>query len=146
MEKSKKIVAAAFIVVALGAGGAWFLTQSKDELEQPQSQSTVQTNQVVQDQEVTDKDTLTFSEDKKTVSYVGQTGKTALEILKEKTEVSVEQSSFGEFVTGINGLVADSTKEYWAFYVDGQYGSEGAGTYQTKDGEAIEWKLEAITL
>ncbi|MDO8265521.1 MAG: DUF4430 domain-containing protein, partial [Candidatus Saccharibacteria bacterium] len=74
----------------------------------------------------------------------GQTGKTALEILQQGTEVTTESSDFGDFVTGINGNIADSSKNYWSFYVNGAYASEGAGTYKTTDGEKIEWRLEDL--
>lgn len=78
------------------------------------------------------------------ISYKGETGKTALQILKEKYTVLTNESSLGEFVTSINGEAADENTQYWAFYVNGQYASEGAGTYQTKESDVIEWKLEAI--
>ncbi len=145
MNKNIKMVALVVALVALlGFGGLW-LNMSNEE------SSTERTN-LEENSQVENKNTaaesnadITISEDKKTVSYQGEEGRTALVVLKELTEVETKTESFGEFVTGINGVMADSSKEYWSFYVNGEYASEGAGTYQTKEGELIEWKLEAIT-
>ncbi|MGH7157578.1 MAG: DUF4430 domain-containing protein [Candidatus Saccharimonadales bacterium] len=87
---------------------------------------------------------ITFSEDGKTVTYTGEEGVTALATLESLTSVTVKDSSFGKFVTGINGVEADESKEYWSFYVNGAYASEGAGTYTAKSGDLFEWRLEAL--
>lgn len=137
MNKSKNIIAALAAVFVIGLGGLWVFG-ANEQTEEP-----VQNTQA-QVQQIEEKPTITISEDQKTVSYEGVSGKTALEILKAGTNVSVQDSDFGEFVTGIGGVEADSTKEYWSFFVNGEYASEGAGTYQTTDGELIEWKLEQL--
>ena len=73
-------------------------------------------------------------------SYKGETGKNALEILKQKTKI--EESSSG-LVTSINGRKADDgKKEYWAFYVNGKMADVGPADYQTKGGDLIEWKIQ----
>ncbi|RJO59041.1 DUF4430 domain-containing protein [Candidatus Parcubacteria bacterium] len=75
------------------------------------------------------------------VSYVGEAGKTALELLKSKFQgVTTKTSGQGEYVTGINGREAGE-KEYWGFYVNGKSAPVGAGQYQTKTDDQIEWKL-----
>lgn len=80
-----------------------------------------------------------------TYSYDGQDGKTALELLKAKyPNTTTESSTYGDYVTGIDGVKADSSKEYWAFYVNGEVANEGAGTYQTKSSDKIEWRLELM--
>lgn len=79
------------------------------------------------------------------ICYSGIEGKTALEILKINNAVETQNSSFGEFVTSLNGKKADSTKEFWGFYVNGKMASEGAGTYKTKDADVIVWKIDPIT-
>ncbi len=74
------------------------------------------------------------------VSYPGKTGKTALELLKEKA--SIEQVTSG-LINGINGRKADASQhEYWAFYINGKLAQVGPVEYQTKDGDMIEWKIE----
>ncbi len=135
MNKTKQKISAVIVTVLLGVGGIWFYGANQNTTNEPVQQQTQVVKQASE---------ITISEDQKTVSYEGQTGKTALEVLKSSTEVTTEESSFGEFVTGINGKNADASKEYWSFYVDGGYASEGAGTYETTDGEKIEWKLESL--
>ena len=78
------------------------------------------------------------------ITYKGKEGNTALAILK--TAYNVQTKTFdgiGEMVTGINGVEPDS-KQFWAFYVNGKQAEVGAGQYQTKDGDTISWKLDAI--
>lgn len=79
------------------------------------------------------------------VEYKGENGKTALELLKVNYpgKVETKSTSFGEFVSAINGITPDDN-HFWSFYVNGQLSNEGAGTYKTKDTDTITWKLEAI--
>ncbi len=73
-------------------------------------------------------------------SYKGETGKNALEILKQKT--SVEQSASG-LVVSINNRKADDSKhEFWGFFVNGKIAEVGPADYQTKKGDQIEWKIQ----
>lgn len=77
------------------------------------------------------------------ITYQGQDGLTALEILKEQSE-DVVTNGEGEnaFVVSINGVTADSTKQqYWSFKVNGQMAESGVGSYITKDGDIIEMEL-----
>ena len=78
------------------------------------------------------------------VTYQGEEGKTALAILKASYNVETKTyDGIGEMVTGINGVAPDS-KHFWAFYVNGKQAEVGAGQYQTKAGDKISWKLDAI--
>ncbi len=83
------------------------------------------------------------SEQKKTeyLSYQGEDGRTALELLKAQAEVEVKSSSLGDYVTSINGNDGGGSK-FWMFFIDGKESSVGAGTYITKSNENIEWKLQ----
>lgn len=73
-------------------------------------------------------------------SYRGQTGKSALDLLKEKASVGEAASGL---VATINGRKADtSLHEYWAFYVNEKLANTGPAMYQTKDGDLIEWKID----
>jgi hypothetical protein len=85
----------------------------------------------------------TASVNKELISYQGQDGQKAIDVLKASHTVVTEDSSFGPFVKGIDGLVADSA-HYWAFYVNGQYATIGAHQYDSKSSDLIEWKYEAI--
>lgn len=138
MNKTKQMAIAVVIAAIVGVGGFWVMNRSDDK------KPTTDTAQNTQQVQEAAKPKITFSEDKKTVSYEGVTGKTALEVLKDGTAVETQTSDFGDFVTSINGVKADEKKEYWSFYVNGAYASEGAGTYKTTNGEKIEWKLENL--
>lgn len=78
------------------------------------------------------------------VAYDGVEGKTALELLRVKDPAAVTQGEGANaFVTKINGYEASaSKKEFWAFYVNGKQAAVGAGSYITKSGDKIEWKIE----
>jgi hypothetical protein len=77
----------------------------------------------------------------KTISYDGQDGKNALELLKVDHKVETQDSSLGSFVTSIDDT-ANTDNSYWMFYVNGELASSGADSYVTKNGEKIEWRLE----
>lgn len=134
MNKTKQIIAAFAAIAVIGAGGFWLYSSNDD------NQTPVNTTQESNQQESNTEETANTTY----VSYEGVSGKIALDLLKENYEVTTQDSDFGEFVTSINGTEADSNAEYWSFYVNGEYASEGAGTYQTTEGEKIEWKLEQL--
>lgn len=73
--------------------------------------------------------------------YLGQEGKNALELLKAKyPSTTTKTSTAGEYVTGIDGKEAGAN-EYWQFLVNGKEAPVGAGVYETKASDTIEWKL-----
>jgi len=76
-------------------------------------------------------------------TYDGQEDKTALDILKTKANIKVQESSIGTFITSIND-VANSQDHFWLFYVNGSLSSMGADQYHTKTGDKIEWRYELI--
>ena len=70
-------------------------------------------------------------------------GKTALDLTKEKASVQIKGEGTNAYVTEINGQEAlNAKKEYWAFYVNGEIAEIGAGSYQLKEGDRIEWRIE----
>lgn len=77
----------------------------------------------------------------KTVSYEGQEGKTALELLKETHKIQTQESSMGVFVSSIDDT-ENQSDTFWMLYVDGKLASVGADQYKTKTGEKIEWRFE----
>ncbi len=117
---NKKLVILLVIIILVASGIFVFKKYHK-----PVSSS----SQTVQTQEIT---------------YSGQDGKTALELLKTKyPETETQKSSLGEFVNKINGNPTDSEKsKYWMFYVDGKQALVGADKYITKNTETITWKLQ----
>jgi Tfp pilus assembly major pilin PilA len=70
-------------------------------------------------------------------------GATALDLLKQTTNLVVQGEGELAFVTQIGSRKADdSKKEFWAFYVNGKQAETGAGSYQLQQGDHIEWKIE----
>jgi hypothetical protein len=136
MKFTKLKIFIAVVIVAVCAMGAYWILKNPDTGKGKDTISDIQA--VVQSAK------LTVSEDKKIVSYEGQTGKTALSILQSLANVTTQSSSYGEFVTGINGIEANGKTEFWSFYVNGKMASEGAGTYKTTNGEKIEWRIEEV--
>ena len=78
--------------------------------------------------------------DATTITYEGEDGETALELLEEHGyDVEVETSSLGDYVTAI-GEVEVTKSEYWSYEVDGRMPNVGADQYETKDGQQVEWR------
>jgi len=75
------------------------------------------------------------------ISYKGVAGQTALALLEKHAKVSVKHYSFGDLVTAINGTAGNGPK-YWTFYINGQEAQVGAGSYTTKAGDKLEWRLQ----
>ncbi len=74
------------------------------------------------------------------ITYEGKDGKTALELLKARARVRTVTTQLGELVEEING-VSNGGGYYLIFYVNGVMAKVGAGSYVTKKGDRIEWKL-----
>lgn len=125
--KTKLLISAVVLLAAAGTG-VWWVSNSDDQTanEQPASQ------------EVASADTQKATD---YVTYQGEEGKTALEILKSKADVKTDQYDFGELVVSVNGNDGDG-KKYWTFYVNGEMSQVGAGEYETKAGDKVEWKLQ----
>lgn len=76
-----------------------------------------------------------------TFSYEGETGKTALDLLKSKSDVQVSESSLGSFVMSINGTT-NSDSQFWMLYINGELATTAADQAQTKEGDKIDWRFE----
>lgn len=76
------------------------------------------------------------------LSYKGQDGKTALDLLKQQATIVTKDSSYGQYVDSINGVTGGTNGKYWTFYVNGAQAQVGAGAYTTKSTDLIEWKFE----
>lgn len=122
---NKKIIA--LVIGALVIIGA--ITATVIIINQPQSNTT--------EQQTTKKLELVNNE----LSYQGKEGITALALLEENATIVTSGTGEMAYVTTINGVLADSTKEYWQFIVNGESASVGAGSYVTKDSDTITWKL-----
>lgn len=87
---------------------------------------------------------IDVSEDGKTVTYPGVTGETALETLRNAAAISTQSSAFGDYVTAIEGVESVNAESYWAFYVNDEYATVGAGDYVAVEGDTFKWMLEDI--
>lgn len=78
------------------------------------------------------------------ISVKPEDHKTALDILKGSYEVKTKSfGDAGEFVETISSQTPDKN-HFWSFYVNGKQSNVGAGSYEVKDTDSIEWKLEEI--
>jgi len=75
------------------------------------------------------------------LSYKGQNGKNALELLKKHATVQTKHYSFGDMVTSIDGVKGIGPK-YWTFYVNGKAASVGAGSYTMRGTDTLKWRLQ----
>jgi len=109
------------VLVVLGviAGSVYYYQTRDNEISGTQSK-TETTNQLV---------------------YEGKDGMTALELLQKNADVKTSGTGKDAFVTSVNGTVANPKNQYWAFFVNDETATIGAGSYITKNGEKITWKL-----
>lgn len=77
----------------------------------------------------------------RTVTYKGEDGTTALAILQKACQTESSGQGESSFITRINGVEANSSKEFWSFKVNGEMASVGAGSYTTKSSDTITWEL-----
>lgn len=75
------------------------------------------------------------------LSYRGQAGQNALDLLKKHATVQTKHYSFGDQVVSINDTSGNGPK-YWTFYINGKMADVGAGSYTTKDTDTLLWKLQ----
>ncbi len=74
------------------------------------------------------------------ITYSGQAGKNALELLTASHKVDTSAQGFVNAIDSIK----PGDHQYWAFYINGKLSDVGAKDYQTKTTDAIEWKLESF--
>jgi hypothetical protein len=77
------------------------------------------------------------------IEYNGVDGKNALELLKASHNVEVNHYSFGDLVTGIDGVMPDAN-HFWAMYVNGEFSQVGASQYITKSPDTIKWQIDPV--
>lgn len=146
--KKQVITIISIIILALGIGGAVYIV-TNNKINKDNNTSAVETDAAYQQQEQQNPDagqtTMVFSEDGKTVTYTANESENALDALKRQTDVKTKTyEGMGEYVTAINGLAADDSTNFWAFYINGQQSEVGAGSYTAMAGDQLEWRLEAI--
>lgn len=78
-----------------------------------------------------------------TVTYQGEDGKTVLELLQRDHQVEAQDTSFGAFVSSVDG-VPSTENAIWLYYIDGQQGVTPANETTTQAGQTIEWRYESF--
>ena len=125
MIKKKLLLPVLLSFLVLGAGCSWIQSVNVNT-----NTSTSNTNTVA------NQNTNTAA----SITYAGQDGKNALELLQSGHTVDVSDQGF---VNAIDG-VKPGDRQFWAFYVNGEQAQVGAKDYNTKGNDQIEWKLEAF--
>lgn len=150
-NSKRNLIITLLIVAVIALGSVWYFNYATDN-ETIESKQTTPTSQQVEEKTESSTEAeseaplVTISEDGKTVSYQGIDDQTALALLKQYTTVGTEEyPGLGEYVVSINEVVADSTDNYWSFYVNGDAAQVGAGDYTTKVTDTVEWRLEDVS-
>lgn len=80
-----------------------------------------------------------------TVTYSGESGKTALEILASICEIETKTSADGNTITviAIDNITA-STPDYWALYINDAYAFYSPNNLQTTETDRLKWQLESL--
>ena len=74
---------------------------------------------------------------------MAEKGMTALEAMESLVPVEYTSSTYGAFVTNING-VSTGSGHYWALYIDGEYADRAIDAYNIEEDTVVEWKLEEL--
>ncbi|MFB9757230.1 DUF4430 domain-containing protein [Ectobacillus funiculus] len=73
-----------------------------------------------------------------------QPDETALDVLKREfpNGIVTEQSSFGEYLTGVDGLLSggENPNSYWSFEVNGAAANVGADAYKVHSGDTVAFR------
>lgn len=136
MNYFKKIETIVIIILILVMGAAYGALHSKKDERAANNKERQESQEV--------KEEYTTQVPSSLVSYKGQEGRNALDVLKSNYNVQTKSfGDLGEFVQSINGVEPDN-KHFWAMYVNGEVSQVGAGSYITKSTDTVEWKLEEI--
>lgn len=76
-------------------------------------------------------------------TYKILTDKTTVgEALLELELISGENGDYGLMVTSVEGISVDTSSEYWAFYVNGEYAMTGVDSTKIENGATYTLKVE----
>lgn len=160
MTRSKKSLSL-FLCIVLIAAIALFTTGCNDNtIETPEQGTNQETESITESVSITDADTAeTVELGEGTVSFVFtvtdadgnesnfliNTDKTTVgEALIEHDLIAGEEGPYGLYVKTVNGKTYDYDKDgkYWAFYVNGEYGSTGVDLTDIAEGTTYSFKAE----
>lgn len=93
--------------------------------------------------EITVRVTIDFAGNAENISETTKVanGSSALDCFSSVANLSVVWYSFGEYVSGINGIM-EGNGYYWIYYVNGGMATVGAGNYQVQDWDVLKFVYE----
>lgn len=120
-----------FVLIAVMALSAVSCGNTGSESESDVTSKTFTFQVVTVDGETT---TFTVTTEKKTVG----------EALLDEKLIEGEEGPYGLYVKKVNGILADYDVDqtYWAFYVNGTYGTAGVDVTPVEDGATYAFKVE----
>lgn len=137
----KKLAVALILIIAVLGGGYFAVTNllPRNDTKESSTQQDVKTLKATV--------VLNFGEEEKSSTYSLnlEEGKTALDATKKVTDVVTSGEGEMAFVTSINDREADASKnEFWELVINGEPAQVGAGSYEIKDGDKIEWRVSTF--
>lgn len=130
MNKIKITITSLLVLAVVAIGGTAAFTMLAQK---PTSVATTSTETVAETPAKTQTKEVTFTAVK---------GSSVLDQLKQHTTVETQDSSYGPYVTAINGVSGGTDNKYWSFYVGDALAQKGAAEYMPEGGEKITWRLE----
>lgn len=88
--------------------------------------------------------TVVDGDGNETVFDIETNKETVGEALLEQGLIAGEEGQYGLYVKTVNGITADyeTTGTYWAFYINGEYGTTGVDVTPITEGESYSFKVE----
>jgi len=80
-------------------------------------------------------------------NLTSQEGQTVLDLLAKTAQENElifktqDYGDLGKLVTQIGDKINGQNNKYWQYWVNGEFAKVGAGQYQLKAGDRIEWKF-----
>ena len=136
MRKLALVVLALFVVTLCGC-------QKKEEVELKQTAEVFTDGVIVGEGENEFEFSVKYENGKIERCTVKTDKKTVGEALIENGIITGEDGPYGLYVKSVNGVVADfdKTGTYWAFYVNGEYATNGVDSTEIKDGEKYSFEI-----
>lgn len=145
MKSSKKIslIISGLLIVAMLAVGAFAILGTDNNSDTNQEKDSTQEQQVNvavvdADGEVESSYDIKFKDDETVLDLLNRLTK------EEDFTFELESFDFGDFVTVVNGIKADSTKEFWALKINDQDSMVGVSEAEVTAGDKIELVLTAF--
>lgn len=145
-EKKIIIILGITLAVLISVFGSVYYFSNKDSLTDSGTNSSYSDSRELKSYSV-----KVIGKDKKIKEYSGKTrGKYLIDVMDELSEqsdfsYSGEDSVYGVFVTEINGIkTEDTSKAYWAFYVNDKYCQHGVSSQPVSDGDNFRIQYEEI--